>query len=145
MYNREQWKKDNPRLYECVWKSFREAIAWINEDKKRGAELFHRFTKSKMELEEVIEMTTTPGEVDYLLEPERTMQLAEFLHGAWEPSSSCPRAGRTTTGRTTTTSTVADSLPSGGAAAGPARLAPRRRSRPVPGRRTGDRAREVHR
>ena len=27
-----------------------------------------------------IEMTTTPGEVDYLLEPERTMQLAEFLH-----------------------------------------------------------------
>ena len=80
MYNREQWKKDNPRLYECVWKSFREAIAWINEDKKRGAELFHRFTKSKMELEEVIEMTTTPGEVDYLLEPERTIQLAEFLH-----------------------------------------------------------------
>ena len=80
MYNREQWKTDNLRLYECVWKSFREAIAWINEDKKRGAELFHRFTKSKMELEEVIEMTTTPGEVDYLLEPERTMQVAEFLH-----------------------------------------------------------------
>ena len=46
----------------------------------RGAELFHRFINSKMDLEEVIEMTTALGEVDYLLESERTMQFAEFLH-----------------------------------------------------------------
>ena len=25
MYNTEKWKNDNPKLYECVWKSFRQA------------------------------------------------------------------------------------------------------------------------
>ena len=80
MYNTEQWKNDNPKLYECVWKSFRTAIAWINEDKKRGAELFHRFTKSKLKKEDVIDMLTTEGEMDYSLQPERTMEFAKFLH-----------------------------------------------------------------
>ena len=80
MYNTEKWKNDNPKLYECVWKSFRTAIAWINEDKKRGAELFHRFTKSKLKKEDVIDMLTTEGEMDYSLQPERTMEFAKFLH-----------------------------------------------------------------
>jgi NitT/TauT family transport system substrate-binding protein len=80
MYNAEKWKNDNPKLYECVWTSFRSAIAWINEDKARGAELYHRFTKSKLKKEDVVKMLTTPGEMDYALEPERTMQFAEFLH-----------------------------------------------------------------
>jgi len=81
MYNGEQWKNDNPKLYECVWKSFRDAIAWLNEDKKRGAELFHRFTKSKLKKEDVIDMLTTEGEMHYSLQPERTMEFAKFLHG----------------------------------------------------------------
>ena len=80
MYNTEKWKTENPGLYECVWKSFRTAIDWINEDKKRGAELYHRFTKSKLDKDDVIQMLTTPGEMDYSVQPERTMQFAEFLH-----------------------------------------------------------------
>jgi NitT/TauT family transport system substrate-binding protein len=80
MYNTEKWKQDNPKLYGCVWKSFRTAIAWINEDKKRGAELFHRFTKSKLKKEDVIDMLTTEGEMHYSLQPERTMEFAKFLH-----------------------------------------------------------------
>jgi NitT/TauT family transport system substrate-binding protein len=80
MYNAEAWKNDNPKLYECVWKSFRTAISWINEDKKRAAGLYHSFTKSKLDLGEVEKMLTTPGEMDYSLAPERTMQFAQFLH-----------------------------------------------------------------
>ena len=80
MYNTEKWKTENPGLYMCVWKSFRTAIDWINEDRKRGAELFHRFTKSKLDKDEVIRMLTTAGEMDYSVQPERTMQFAEFLH-----------------------------------------------------------------
>lgn len=91
MYNTEAWKNENPKLYECVWKSFRTAIAWINEDKKRAAELFHRFTNSKLDKADVIEMLTTEGEMHYSLTPERTMEFAKFLHsiGAIEnmPSS----------------------------------------------------------
>jgi NitT/TauT family transport system substrate-binding protein len=80
MYNAEKWKNDNPKLYACVWKSYRTAIAWINEDKKRGAELYHRFTKSKLKKADVIDMLTTEGEMHYSLQPERTMEFAKFLH-----------------------------------------------------------------
>ena len=81
MYTTEAWKTGNPKLYECVWTSFRKAIDWINEDKKRAAGLYHSFTKSKLDLGEVEKMLTTPGEMDYTLQPERTMQFAKFLHG----------------------------------------------------------------
>ena len=80
MYNQEKWKDENPKLYDCVWRSYRTAINWINEDKKRGAELFHRFTKSKLKKEDVVEMLTTEGEMHYSLQPERTMEFAKFLH-----------------------------------------------------------------
>ena len=80
MYNTEAWKNDNPKLYGCVWKSFRTAIDWINQDKKRAANLYHSFTKSKLDLADVVTMLTTPGEMDYTLQPERTMQFAKFLY-----------------------------------------------------------------
>jgi NitT/TauT family transport system substrate-binding protein len=79
LYNTEKWKNDNPKLFECTWKSFRKAMDWINEDKKRAAELFHTFTKSKLELGDVVEMITAPGEIDFLATPERTMEFAKFL------------------------------------------------------------------
>ncbi len=79
MYNTEAWKNEHPKLYNCTWKSFRKAITWINEDTKRAAGLFHSFTKSKLKLSEVETMVTTPGEIDYTLQPERTMQFAKFL------------------------------------------------------------------
>ena len=50
------------------------------EDKKRGAELYHRFTKSKLKKEDVVKMLTTEGERHYSLQPERTMEFARFLH-----------------------------------------------------------------
>jgi NitT/TauT family transport system substrate-binding protein len=80
MYTTEAWKNGNPKLYECVWTSFRKSISWINEDKKRAAALYHGFTKSKLDLGDVEKMLTTPGEMEYSLQPERTMQFAEFLH-----------------------------------------------------------------
>lgn len=80
MYTTEAWKNDNPKLYHCVWTSFRTAIAWINADKKRAAGLYHSFTKSKLDLGDVEKMLTTPGEMDYSLQPEGTMKFATFLH-----------------------------------------------------------------
>lgn len=79
MYNTEKWKTENPKLFECTAKSFRTAMEWINADKKRAAELFHTFTKSKLDKAEVIDMVVAPGEIDYIVTPERTMEFATFL------------------------------------------------------------------
>ena len=43
-----------------MWKAFGAAIGWINEDQKRGAELHHRFTESRLDKDGAIQMPTTP-------------------------------------------------------------------------------------
>lgn len=80
MYNKEDWKKANPKMYECVWTSYRDAIKWINGNKKDAAALFHRFTKSKLKLADIEKMVGDENEMLYSLTPERTMQFAEFMH-----------------------------------------------------------------
>ncbi len=80
MYNKEDWKKANPKLYECVWTSYRKSIKWINDNKKDAAALFHRFTKSKLKLADIEKMVGDPNEMLYSLSPERTMEFAKFMH-----------------------------------------------------------------
>lgn len=80
MYNTEKWKNDNPKLYACVWQSFRKARDWIYQDTKRAAALFHRFTKSKLPLEDIEAMVGNKAEIHYSLEPNRTMEFAKFMH-----------------------------------------------------------------
>jgi len=80
MYNTEKWKNDNPKLYACVWKSYRKAMAWINEDTDRAAALFHKFTKSKLPLDDVKAMVRDKKEMHYSLQPNLTMEFAKFMH-----------------------------------------------------------------
>lgn len=80
MYNKEDWKKANPKMYECVYTSYRKSIKWINENKKEAAALFHRFTKSKLKLEDIEKMVGDENEMLYSLTPERTMEFAKFMH-----------------------------------------------------------------
>jgi len=80
MYNKEEWKKSNPKLYKCVYTSYRESMKWINDNKKAAAALFHRFTKSKLKLEDIEKMVGDPKEMLYSLTPERTMEFAKFMH-----------------------------------------------------------------
>ncbi len=80
MYNMEDWKKNNPKLYECVWQSYRKAAEWINGNKKDAAALFHRFTKSKLKLGDIEKMIGDENEMLYTLTPERTMEFAKFMH-----------------------------------------------------------------
>jgi len=80
MYNTQKWKDDNPKLYQCVWQSYRKAMAWINDNKKDAAALFHRFTKSKLKLSDIEGMVTNTKEIHYALQPMRTMEFAKFMH-----------------------------------------------------------------
>ena len=80
MYNKEEWKKANPKMYECVWTSYRKAMEWINGNKKDAAALFQRFTKSKLKLEDIEKMVGDENEMLYSLTPERTMEFAKFMH-----------------------------------------------------------------
>ncbi len=80
MYNKEKWKKSNPKLYDCVASSYRTAIDWINGNKKDAAALYVRFTKSKLALADVEKMIGDPNEMLYSYKPERTMEFAKFMN-----------------------------------------------------------------
>ena len=80
MYNTQKWKDDNPKLYKCVWQSYRKAIKWINDNKKEGAALYKRFTKSKLDLKDIEGMVGDVNEMHYSLAPKRTMGFAKFMH-----------------------------------------------------------------
>ncbi len=80
MYNKEKWKKANPKLYDCVASSYRTAIDWINGNKKDAAALYVRFTKSKLKLADVENMISDPNEMLYSVTPERTMEFAKFMN-----------------------------------------------------------------
>ena len=80
LYNTEKWKNDNPKLFKCVGDSFRAAAKWINEDTDRAAALFHKFTNSKLPLEDVKAMIKDKSEMHYSIMPSRTMEFAKFMH-----------------------------------------------------------------
>lgn len=80
MYNKEDWKKANPKLYNCVYSSYTESIKWINANKKAAAALYKRFTKSKLKLEDIEKMVGNPDEMLYSQTPEGTMKFAKFMH-----------------------------------------------------------------
>lgn len=80
LYTTEKWKTENPKLFKCVGDSFRKATKWINEDTDRAAALFHKFTKSKLPLEDVKAMIRDKMEMHYSITPSRTMEFAKFMH-----------------------------------------------------------------
>lgn len=80
MYNKGDWKKANPKLYNCVYSSYTESIKWINANKKAAAALYKRFTKSKLKLADIEKMVGNPDEMLYSQTPEGTMKFAKFMH-----------------------------------------------------------------
>jgi len=80
LYGTTQWKSANPKLYKAVVDAYAEAMQYINADLARAAKYYVTFTKSKLKLEDVTGMISSKDEMEYSLEPKRTMEYARFLH-----------------------------------------------------------------
>ncbi len=80
LYNTSKWKQANPKLYKAVVDAYAEAMQFINADAARAAQYFVTFTKSKLKVEDVRGMVSSKDEIEFGLEPRRTMQYARFLH-----------------------------------------------------------------
>jgi NitT/TauT family transport system substrate-binding protein len=80
LYNTKKWMDANPKLYKCVWTSYRKAFEWINGNKKQAAALFKSFTKSKLPIADIEGMVTDQKEIHYTPTPKKTMDFARFMH-----------------------------------------------------------------
>ncbi|HXV11348.1 MAG TPA: ABC transporter substrate-binding protein [Burkholderiales bacterium] len=80
LYGTTKWKNENPKLYKAVVDAYAEAMQYINADLARAAKYFVTFTKSKLKLEDVKGMISSKDEIEYSLDPKRTMEYARFMH-----------------------------------------------------------------
>jgi NitT/TauT family transport system substrate-binding protein len=80
LYNTTKWKDANPKLYKAVVDAYAEAMQYINADLARAAQYYVKFTKSKLKIEDVKGMISSKDEMEYSIEPKRTMEYATFLH-----------------------------------------------------------------
>ena len=76
----EKFRSANPRTYAAVSAALFEAIAWVNADKKRAAELYIAATnEKKLSVEDVTALISVPG-FDFTKTPKKTFAFAEFMH-----------------------------------------------------------------
>jgi len=80
LYSTSKWKKANPKLFKAVVDAYAEAMQYINADLARAAKYYVTFTKSRLKVEDVKGMISSKDEMEYSLEPKRTMEYAKFLH-----------------------------------------------------------------
>ncbi len=80
MSTNEKFRKDNPKTYAAVIGAYREAYAWIKANPEKAAEVFIKYTKSKLKPELVKALLTNPKEIAFSELPQHTMKYANFLH-----------------------------------------------------------------
>jgi len=77
----EKFRNENPTSYAAVVAAYNEAMAWINADKKRAAQLYLDASKEKMTLDEFYPILTAP---DYSFDttPHGVMISTDVMHRA---------------------------------------------------------------
>lgn len=79
IWTTRKFRDENPKTYKAFVAALGEAMDKIKADKAKYAQVYVRFTKSKLEPAFIEEMLRDP-DIKYGLEPEGTMHFARFLH-----------------------------------------------------------------
>lgn len=76
----KKFKEDNPKTYSAVIAAFAEAFDWINANQDKAADTFIRYTKSKMDPADVKALLNDKKEIEFSMQPKKTMEYAKFLN-----------------------------------------------------------------
>ncbi len=74
------FKDANPKTYEAVLNAYNEAFEWVNANPEAAAELYIKYTKTKLDPDLVKAMLTDKSEIAFDPLPKHTMKYANFLH-----------------------------------------------------------------
>jgi len=80
LYTTSKFHDANPKVYGAFLEAFKEALAFINGDKRAAAETFLAMEKQNMTLDEVLEVLGDP-DIRFTTSPESLMKYAEFMAG----------------------------------------------------------------
>jgi NitT/TauT family transport system substrate-binding protein len=70
---------ENPKVYAAFVAALDDAIAQINNDRRKAAQTYLRISKDKDSLENILKMLNDP-EVKYTTTPNNTMKYVDFMH-----------------------------------------------------------------
>ena len=76
----QAFKDANPKTYEAVLNAYNEAFEWVNANPEAAAELYIKYTKTKLDPDLVKAMLTDKSEIAFDPLPKHTMKYANFLH-----------------------------------------------------------------
>ena len=74
-----KFRQENPRTYQAFFNAYKEAVDWINANKRAAAELYVKESNDKSGVDAIVKMLEDP-EIRITLTPENTMKYAEFMH-----------------------------------------------------------------
>lgn len=74
-----KFQKDNPKTYDAVIAAYLEAFKFIKEKPEEAADIFIKFTKSKMKREDVVALLKDKKEIEFSEIPKNTMKYGNFL------------------------------------------------------------------
>lgn len=74
----EKFRTENPGLYGAAWSAYREAIDWINQDKKRASEFYVKAESSPLSAD-LVRKIISAEDYQYSPVPRGTMKYAKFL------------------------------------------------------------------
>ena len=74
-----KFREANPKTFAAFLAALKESIDYINEDKKRAAEIYVKATKGKEPVESILKMLNDP-EIEYTMTPKNLMKYADFLY-----------------------------------------------------------------
>ena len=79
VWTTSKFRSDNPKVFAAFSAGLREAIANINADKKKYAQIYKEVDKSRLDLAFIEEIMLLP-ETRFTAAPEGTMKFADFLN-----------------------------------------------------------------
>ncbi len=74
-----KFREANPNSYKAVLDALKEATAYVNEDKRRAAEMYVQQGSSKESADQIFKMMSDP-QVEYTLTPQRVLPFAQFMN-----------------------------------------------------------------
>ena len=74
-----RFREANPKIYIAFLSALKESIDFVNQDKKRAAEIYVKASNSKEPVAAILKMLNDP-EIEYTMTPKNVMKYADFLH-----------------------------------------------------------------
>ena len=74
-----KFRQENPRTYQAFFNAYKEAVDWINANKRAAAELYVKESNDKSGPGAIEKMLNDP-EIKITMTPEGTLAVADFMH-----------------------------------------------------------------